>query len=98
MTEQNGETVGPDGFLRTAMGHTASEHVNTVTSGILEFPQFSAICLRLYRTSEGTPGQPDAIPETLGVQVRMTAETAQRLVHQLSSLLSELRGDGHPLQ
>jgi hypothetical protein len=98
MTEQNGVTAGPEGLLLTAEGQIASEYVNTFKSGILEFPQISVICLRLCQTAEGTPGQPDATPETLGVQVRMTAEAAERLAYQLLALSADLRGDGHPRQ
>jgi hypothetical protein len=98
MAEQHGVTVGPDGLLRTAKGGMTSEYVDAVRSGIGELPRASIIYLRLYEQSEGTPGQPDATPETLGVQVRMTAQFAQILAHRLLALSSELRGEGHPRQ
>jgi len=98
MAEKTGVKVGPDRLLRTADGKMTSEYVDAFQSGIGEFRQASIIYLRLYERGQGTHGQPDATTETLGVQVRMTAEAAQTLALRLLALSAEQNGEGHPRQ
>jgi hypothetical protein len=98
MAEQNGVQIGPDGMLLTAKGHIASEYVNSFRMRPMDFAEISVIGLRLYESNAADPATGLDTPTTLGVQVRMTAQTAEKLAHQLLALSADLRGDGHPLQ
>ena len=92
--------IGPDGLLRKKDGTLSSTFVSSVKSGILEFPDASVICLRLYENSgaeNAEPGAPASAQRT-DVQVHMSERTARLVVRHLSELLSELHGQGHVRQ
>lgn len=93
-------TVGLDGLLRKPDGSLSSTFVSSVRSGILEFPEASVICLRLYENSGAENAEPgaDASAQRTDVQVHMSERTARLVVRHLSELLSELPGKGHVRQ
>lgn len=83
--------TGSDNLLRAPDGTIPAEFVDTFSLAILEFPQASVIALRLYETSA-------ADGPTAGVQVRLSAQSAQRLAHLLSDAAAALLGQGQPRQ
>jgi hypothetical protein len=91
-------TVGPDGFLRTHSGAYRAEYVNTVRTCLLDVPEMTVICLRLHESNSADPATGRANPETLGVQVRMTARTAREVARHLSECADAIEGVGHPRQ
>lgn len=98
MATKDALTIGPDGFLQTNSGGFTAEFVNSVRTGLVEFPQITVICLRLYESGTADPATGHAGPETLGVQVRMSARAAREVARQLSDCADEIEGVRHPRQ
>jgi hypothetical protein len=98
MTPPDDPTIGQDGLLHAPDGRLHGEFVTAIRTGIVEFAQTGVIFARLYEAATTDPATGRSSPETRGVQVCLSPESARVLAARLTAASDELLGLSHPRQ